>query len=297
MIRVSAVRPGATVRQAVRGMISSHIRATVNASIEPGQQHSPAVAAHTWPIGPRPDRDRLRRSGGATPGLSSGTSPVLPDTRRGGLPELGSLSADTEARSRCSSSIRARITAKSSAARGRLMFPPFLVVRVVVWTPTIPSRSAGPGRIPRRRRDRPCSNISGAASCAVHVLPRTSSPMDSLVPDSATAQVSITVLSVTQMPRCRRASSSPSRRRDRHRASAERINRKFDDEGLYFRGSNFILRLFGSPRPGRGRPQPCGAWPRRFCLGRQCWRSFSLIGRALFRSNPPASTVCCGPFC
>ena len=278
-------------------MISSHIRATVNASIEPGQQHSPAVGLTHGPSAP--GQIATGSGGAAAQHLASPRAPVrccrIPAAV--GCPS-SARSRPTPKRARAAAPRFAHGSPQNRRRRGGgSCFLRFLSCawscgrRLYQAEARVPDESRGAGETG------PVRTISGAASCAVHVLPRTSSPMDSLVPDSATAQVSITVLSVTQMPRCRRASSSPSRRRDRHRASAERINRKFDDEGLYFRGSNFILRLFGSPRPGRGRPQPCGAWPRRFCLGRQCWRSFSLIGRALFRSNPPASTVCCGPFC
>jgi len=74
------------------------------------------------PPAPSGQTDTRRRNAGKSPSLSSDDG-LLPAANVCGSTE-GSLPALTRARSRCSSFRRARIAAKSSAARGRVTFPP-----------------------------------------------------------------------------------------------------------------------------------------------------------------------------
>src|SRR6266704_7004120 len=68
---------------------------------------------------------------GDSPGLSAVAGRLLPESHRDPLTEPGLSSADAWARSRRNSSMRARIAGKSSAAWGRVTFPPLCFVEPV----------------------------------------------------------------------------------------------------------------------------------------------------------------------
>jgi len=73
---------------------------------------------------------------GDSPGLSAVAGRLLPESDRDPLTEPGLSSADAWARSRRSSSMRARIAGKSSAAWGRVTFPPLCFCRARVCRAT-----------------------------------------------------------------------------------------------------------------------------------------------------------------
>ena len=85
--------------------------------------------------------NRVRRTASGSPGL-------LPAGVGRGLSEPSS--AGTWTFSRRSSSIRARITAKSSAARGRVTFPPFSFLGLALWWEPLYRRRAKLGTGNRR---------------------------------------------------------------------------------------------------------------------------------------------------
>ena len=167
------------------GEIFSHIRQTVNASIEPGQQHSRAVAARVRPMGPR----QIETGSG---GWRHNTRLLLGRRSGAGCPPRRAV------RTRLGvGRHRGALALQLLKLRARL--PPFVGRARDRSAGHLGTNQSASGQSRGARETGPVRTSSGAASCAVHLLPSASSPMDSLVPESPTVQVSITVLSVTPM--------------------------------------------------------------------------------------------------
>src|SRR5712691_5913609 len=82
------------------------------------------------------DGKNARRMAGDSPGFSAVAGRLLPESGCDPLTEPGLSSADPWARSRRNSSMRARIAGKSSAAWGRVTFPPLCCCRARVCRAT-----------------------------------------------------------------------------------------------------------------------------------------------------------------
>jgi hypothetical protein len=130
------------------------------------------------------DGKNARRMAGDSPGLSAVAGRLLPESDRDPLTERGLSSADAWARSRRNSSMRARIAGKSSAAWGRVTFPPVLLF-------VEPGSSGSPAQIEKLW-------LTAQASVS---FPIAAFRMDGVQPsdEAGSGLVSITVLSVTPM--------------------------------------------------------------------------------------------------